>query len=259
MAKAIGVRLWGRAFLVQLIHNYDSDYDGFYTKNQFTDPETGIAGASKICPACGREFFSSSIICPVCNYDLVRINSTEGKRAMAQKRNAMQTKNRLPAQVIPSEDTDIVKSSVQTSTGIRETQSVATSVTFRAYHNGPGTYAGHGSRPAYIMPCEIPVPETYYPPALPEYLQSGTSAESKGWAQRDEDMYNKIQTAFFLCLFFGFFGIHRFYLNKIGTGLLWLFTGGLFVIGWFIDLLNLVNSLSKISSARKRFQNQNNN
>ena len=238
MAKAIGVRLWGRDFLVQLIHNYDSDYDGFYTKNQFTDPETGIAGASKICPACGREFFSSSIICPVCNYDLVRINSTEGKRAMAQKRNAMQTKNRLPAQVIPSEDTDIVKSSVQTSTGIRETQSVATSVTFRAYHNGPGTY---------------------YTPALPEYLQSGTSAESKGWAQRDEDMYNKIQTAFFLCLFFGFFGIHRFYLNKIGTGLLWLFTGGLFVIGWFIDLLNLVNSLSKISSARKRFQNQNNN
>lgn len=46
--------------------------------------------------------------------------------------------------------------------------------------------------------------------------------------------------AFVLCFFFGLFGVHRFYEGKIGTGLLWLFTWGLFGIGWFVDLIILL-------------------
>jgi TM2 domain-containing membrane protein YozV len=43
-----------------------------------------------------------------------------------------------------------------------------------------------------------------------------------------------------LCLFLGVLGIHRFYVGKIGTGLLWLFTGGLFGIGYIVDLILII-------------------
>lgn len=43
--------------------------------------------------------------------------------------------------------------------------------------------------------------------------------------------------ALLLCIFLGPFGVHRFYVGKIGTGLLYLFTGGLLGIGWIIDLI----------------------
>lgn len=43
--------------------------------------------------------------------------------------------------------------------------------------------------------------------------------------------------AFFLCLFLGAIGAHRFYEGKIGTGILYLFTLGLCGIGVLIDLI----------------------
>ena len=46
--------------------------------------------------------------------------------------------------------------------------------------------------------------------------------------------------AFLLCLFLGGFGAHKFYENKGGMGVLYLFTCGLFGIGWFIDLIVLL-------------------
>jgi TM2 domain-containing membrane protein YozV len=40
------------------------------------------------------------------------------------------------------------------------------------------------------------------------------------------------------CLtFVGFAGIHRFYAGKWISGLIWLFTGGLFLIGQLIDII----------------------
>ena len=41
--------------------------------------------------------------------------------------------------------------------------------------------------------------------------------------------------AFVLAFFVGFLGVHRFYEGRIGTGILWMLTGGLFGIGWFVD------------------------
>lgn len=46
--------------------------------------------------------------------------------------------------------------------------------------------------------------------------------------------------AFFLCLFLGLLGAHKFYEGKIGMGILYLLTGGVFFIGWIIDLIALL-------------------
>ena len=45
------------------------------------------------------------------------------------------------------------------------------------------------------------------------------------------------KTAQLLCDFLGMFGVHRFYAGKIGTGIIWLFTLGCFLIGWVVDAI----------------------
>lgn len=42
-----------------------------------------------------------------------------------------------------------------------------------------------------------------------------------------------------ITFFLGGFGVHRFMAGKIGTGVLWLVTGGCFGFGWIIDFVNV--------------------
>lgn len=42
-----------------------------------------------------------------------------------------------------------------------------------------------------------------------------------------------------ICYFLGIFGGHYFYVGRAGKGILYLFTGGLFCIGWLIDLISI--------------------
>jgi TM2 domain-containing membrane protein YozV len=61
----------------------------------------------------------------------------------------------------------------------------------------------------------------------------------------------KDYTIAWVCLtFLGMFGVHRFYLGKIGTGLLWLVTFGLFGIGYLYDLWTLNGQVSEVNSRR---------
>ena len=43
-----------------------------------------------------------------------------------------------------------------------------------------------------------------------------------------------------ICFLFGEFGIHRFIVGKIGTGILWLLTLGLFGIGLIVDFIMIL-------------------
>lgn len=48
------------------------------------------------------------------------------------------------------------------------------------------------------------------------------------------------QKALLLVILFGWLGAHQFYVGRIGKGLLYAFTFGLFGIGWLIDLWQIL-------------------
>lgn len=53
--------------------------------------------------------------------------------------------------------------------------------------------------------------------------------------------------AWILLTFLGLFGIHRMYMGKWITGLIYLFTGGLFTIGYIYDYWTLNDQISVIN------------
>jgi TM2 domain-containing membrane protein YozV len=53
--------------------------------------------------------------------------------------------------------------------------------------------------------------------------------------------------AWILLTFLGAFGIHRFYMGKVGTGILWLLTGGLFLVGWLYDFCTLNRQVDELN------------
>ena len=67
--------------------------------------------------------------------------------------------------------------------------------------------------------------------------------------------------AFLLWFFLGGLSMHRFYLGKIGSGILYLLTGQLFGIGWIIDLFLLgsmvdnYNNKTEIEHLKQRVNN----
>ena len=56
-------------------------------------------------------------------------------------------------------------------------------------------------------------------------------------------------TAWLLLVFLGMFGAHRMYMGKWLTGILWLCTGGFFLIGYLYDLWTLNSQLDLINRA----------
>lgn len=59
-----------------------------------------------------------------------------------------------------------------------------------------------------------------------------------------------VGVAYVLWLLLGLLGAHYFYMGKIGVGFLYLLTGGLFGVGWVIDLFTLRGQVERLNRRR---------
>lgn len=57
--------------------------------------------------------------------------------------------------------------------------------------------------------------------------------------------------AYLLWFFLGYLGFHKFYLDKIGVGILYIFTVGLFGFGLLYDLFTLGNQVDVYNALHK--------
>jgi TM2 domain-containing membrane protein YozV len=53
--------------------------------------------------------------------------------------------------------------------------------------------------------------------------------------------------AWLLLVFLGLLGIHRFYMGKWLTGILYMLTGGFFLLGWLYDFWTLNSQVSELN------------
>ena len=91
--------------------------------------------------------------------------------------------------------------------------------------------------------CGCQVEDIYNGAQIPQVVINNTNTNTNTNINRNSGYGRRARNkwvAFVLCLLLGFVGAHKFYEGRIGLGILYLFTGGLFGIGWIIDLIAIL-------------------
>lgn len=106
--------------------------------------------------------------------------------------------------------------------------------------NAPGAEARPEPQP---QPWAQPQPQSWAQPwaqgPAPEPRVVYRTIHHRVYAGPVESPRNR-WLALLLCLLGGAFGLHRFYVGKIGTGILYLLTGGFFLLGPLVDFFSIL-------------------
>lgn len=97
---------------------------------------------------------------------------------------------------------------------------------------------------SFCPACGAPVAGGQVPFQQPNVVVNNINVQAENVSPKDK------LVAALLCFFLGYLGIHRFYVGKVGTGILWLFTVGWFGIGVLIDFIMILTGSFKDSYGR---------
>lgn len=115
------------------------------------------------------------------------------------------------------------------------------------YHITPNPAAQQ--QPQQVQQPVAQQPQSYQnQPVQPMYAPMVQTIHSNG--ADDQELF----VAYLIWFFVGLFGGHRFYFGHFGLGVLYFLTGGVFLIGWFVDLF-LIGDLVR-ESKRKQMMRQ---
>ena len=103
-----------------------------------------------------------------------------------------------------------------------------------------------------VQPQQPVHQQAQLPPQQVRTVYSPVVQTGQSRVANDDELF----IAYLIWLFLGIIGGHRFYFGHIGLGLLYLFTGGLFGIGWFVDLF-LIGDLVRESQRKKAMMHGN--
>lgn len=113
-----------------------------------------------------------------------------------------------------------------------------------AYNSQQGYYDNGYQQPAYNNQQGY-YDNSYQQPVYTQPAYTGTVQKPA------ENISNRhFVVCLILAIFFGYWGLHRFYAGKIGTGILWMFSFGGFGIGWFVDVITILSGSFTDSAKR---------